>query len=58
MKNVFTTVRIATVATAVLLVGAGATISSAVSASDSHGTSPATITVAGPDRPGCIGCWE
>jgi hypothetical protein len=56
MKNVVTTARMAIVATAVLLVGAGAGVSSAVA---EHGTStPATVTVAGPDRPGCIGCWE
>ena len=57
MKNVVTTARIAIVATAVLLVGAGAGVSSAVAGQ--HGTStPATITVAGPDQPACIGCWE
>jgi hypothetical protein len=56
MKNVVTTARIAIVATAVLLVGAGATLSSAVA---EHGTgTPATVTVAGPDQPSCIGCWE
>ena len=57
MKNVFKTTRIAIVATAVLLVGAGATISSAVPAGDEHGT-PATVTLAGDDTPTCIGCWD
>jgi hypothetical protein len=57
MKNVVTTARIAIVATAVLLVGAGAGVSSAVA--EHHGTSsPATVTVAGPDEPACIACWE
>jgi hypothetical protein len=56
MKNVVTTARIAIVATAVLLVGAGAGVSSAVAG---HGTStPGTVTVAGPDEPACILCWE
>ncbi|TDU87722.1 hypothetical protein EV138_1249 [Kribbella voronezhensis] len=54
MKNVFRTVRIVIAATAVVLVGAGTTIASA--AADQHGTS-ATVTVAGPDQPECIGCW-
>ena len=58
MKNVFKTTRIAIVATAVLLVGAGATISSAAAADHHHGTTPATVTLAGPDQPGCIGCWD
>ena len=54
MKNVFYTVRIVIAGTAVLLVGAGTTIASA--AADQQGTS-ATVTVAGPERPECIGCW-
>jgi ABC-type glycerol-3-phosphate transport system substrate-binding protein len=58
MKNVFKSTRIAIAATAVLLVGAGATISSAASAADQHGSTPATVTLAGPDQPGCIGCWD
>jgi trimethylamine:corrinoid methyltransferase-like protein len=58
MKNVFKSTRIAVVATAVLLVGAGATISTATAAHDQHATTPATVTLAGPDEPGCIGCWD
>ncbi|QNE21540.1 hypothetical protein F1D05_30975 [Kribbella qitaiheensis] len=59
MKNVFYTARIAIVATAILLVGAGATISSAASLGDHHSTGiPATVTLAGPDQPACIGCWD
>jgi hypothetical protein len=59
MKNVFKTTRIAIVATAVLLVGAGATISSAAPAGGEHGTgTPATVTLAGDDTPTCIGCWD
>jgi hypothetical protein len=57
MKNVFKSTRIAIVATAVLLVGAGATISSAAPAGDDHGT-PATVTLAGGDTGLCIGCWD
>jgi len=57
MNNVITTARIAIVATAVLLVGAGAGVSSAADGRPGTG-SPATITVAGPDQPECIGCWE
>ena len=57
MKNVIKSTRIAIVATAVLLVGAGATISSAAPAGDDHGT-PATVTLAGGDTGLCIGCWD
>jgi hypothetical protein len=54
MKNVIRAVRIVVAATAVVLVGAGATIASA--AADQHET-PATVTVAAPGQPECIGCW-
>ncbi|WP_157979818.1 hypothetical protein [Kribbella monticola] len=54
MKNVFRTVRIVIAVTGVVLVGAGATIASAAA---DQPASPATVTVAGPDQPECIGCW-
>lgn len=57
MRNIFRTVRIAVVGTAVLLVGAGATITSAAATADHHSI-PATVTLAGADEPLCIGCWD